>query len=394
MNVLILHNLYQQPGGEETVVRNEAALLERAGHAVTVETADNDDIRGLAGKVRTTLRMAHDPARRRWMNGLIDRMRPDVVHVHNFFPLLTSAVHAAAQARGIPVVQTLHNYRLFCAAATFERDGQVCELCLQGSRLNAVRYRCYRGSALGSAAMAAMQRRLIDRGLLTDNVDRFIALTEFARGKYVEGGLPAGKLALKPNFLDRPERPPAAARSGVLFVGRLSHEKGVDRLVKAWRDLPHVPLTIAGDGPLRTELENAASANTTFLGRVPPERVEAEMQRASALIVPSIWYEGFPMTLAESFANGLPAIVSRIGSLAEIVEPGVTGAHCFPGDEQSIVETVARVFADEDALRQMSSNARDVFEREYSAERNLAMLEAIYAEAAAARQNRHQPQVS
>lgn len=386
MNVLILHNAYQQAGGEDAVVRNEAALLERAGHRVALEIADNASIATFGDKLRASLRVGYDPARREWMRALLDREQPDLVHVHNFFPLLTPAVHAEAHASGVPVVQTLHNYRLFCADAMFQRGGIVCERCLHGSRFNAVRYGCYRGSHLGSAAVVAMQRQAIDGGLLANNVARFIVLTEFARAKFAEGGLAPEKLVVKPNFLDRPETLPAGSRAGVLFVGRLSSEKGVEQLIRAWRRLPQVPLTVAGDGPLRQRLQGAAPANVTFLGHVPMETVEAEMRRAAALIAPSLCYEGFPMTLVEAFANGLPAIVSGFGSLGEIVEPGVTGAHFVPGDEQAMAEAVERVLGDPAALRRMSANARATFEHRYTAERNLAMLEAIYADAKGAQQ--------
>ena len=391
MNVLILHNAYRQAGGEDAVVRNEAALLERAGHRVALEIADNASIETFGDKVRTSLRLGYDPARREWMSRLLDRRRPDVVHVHNFFPLLTPAVHAEAHARGVPVVQTLYNYRLFCAAAMLQRDGSVCERCLHGSRLNAVRYACYRGSRFGSAAVAAMQHRALDRGLLTDNVDRFIVLTEFARAKFAEGGLAPEKLAVKPNFLDRPAPSSAGSRAGVLFVGRLASEKGVEQLIQAWRRLPQVPLTIAGDGPLRRRLQAAAPPNVKFLGHVPMEAVEAEMRRAAALVAPSLCYEGFPMTLVEAFANGLPAIVSGFGSLGEIVEPGVTGAHFVPGDERAMAEAVERVLGDTTALRRMSANARATFEDKYTADRNLAVLEAIYRDAKAASAEFHRP---
>lgn len=381
MKVLILHNLYQNPGGEDVVVRNEAALLEQAGHLVTVETVDNHAIDGVFAKVRTAFRARYDPARRTWMRALLERVRPDVVHVHNFFPLLTAAVHAEARSYGVPVIQTLHNFRLFCAAATFERNGRICELCVHKGRINAVVHRCYRDSVVSSAAVAAMQHEAVDRRLLTDNVDRFIALTEFAKSKFLECGLPAEKVVVKPNFLNRSAVREELPRDGVLFVGRIAKEKGLFTLMKAWRSLPDIPLTVIGDGPLRADLERSSPANVRFLGWLAPNEVDDAMRRAAVLIVPSLWYEGFGMVLIEGFANGLPAIVSRIGSLAEIVEPAVTGDYCVPGDPESIVTTVRRVLADRTALGRMSRNAKNVFEERYSAERNLALMESIYADA-------------
>ena len=383
MNILIMHNAYRQVGGEDFAVSNEAELLANAGHRVTVETVDNRLIPTFAEMVRTA-RPRWWPMnlpRRAWMAEMLERLRIDIVHVHNFFPLLTPAVHAEAYARGLPVIQTLHNYRLFCAAATFERDGKVCELCLHKSRLNAVRYRCYHDSALSSAAVAAMQYQAVDRRLLTGNVDRFVALTEFARSKLVEGGLAPDKVLVKPNFLDRPRPPAELPREGALFVGRISKEKGLRPLVEAWHRLPGISLTIIGDGPLRAELESGAPANVRFVGRIEREHVEEAMRRAAVLIMPSLWYEGLPMTLVEAFANGLPAIVSRLGSLAEIVDEGETGDFCAPGDVQSIADTVNRALADRARLRRMGARAREIFEEKYSPHRNLELLEAIYADA-------------
>ncbi|KHK90015.1 hypothetical protein LK12_19220 [Novosphingobium malaysiense] len=378
MRIIILHNYYQQAGGEDAVVGNEAMMLRNAGHDVEMVTVSNGDINGIGDKLRTAFCVAHSSARYAWMKALLSRFRPDIVHVHNFFPLLTPAVHQAAHEMGVPVVQTLHNFRLFCAKATFERDGRICELCLHGSRVNAVRFGCYRNSRIGSLALVAMQRRAIDRGLLIGNVDLFIALTKFAQKKYYEGGIPLEKIALKPNFVDSPSVTLPEIGKGALYVGRISEEKGVGVLIEAWKSLPDIPLTIAGDGPLRRELEARAPANVNFLGRIDADHVAKEMRNAAILVIPSIWYEGFPMTLVEAFSNGLPVVASRIGSLTEIVEHGVTGAHCLPGNAGSLAETVRQMFERPDALAAMRRSVRRVFEEQYSKEQNLRMIEDIY----------------
>lgn len=385
MKILMLHNAYQQPGGEDAAVANEAALLKKSGVKVSLQLVDNAQILGLAEKARTTMHVAYDARRRGWLRGLVTETKPDLIHVHNFFPLLTTAIHEEAHLLGIPIVQTLHNFRLFCAAATFERNGDVCELCLHHSRLNAIRYRCYRSSLIGSAALVRMQMRAVQGGLLPKTVSRFIALTEFARAKFIEGGLPAEKLVVKPNFLDRPHPPRKKARTGALFVGRLSQEKGIHHLVRAWRRLPDIRLNVVGDGPLRASLENRAPSNVHFLGRLSSPDVEDQMRGAAVLIMPSTCYEGFPITIAEAFANGLPIVASGIGSLAELVEPGITGAHCMPGNDDSIVEVVRSIFASPDALREMSANTRRLFELRYTAERNFEILKSIYQEALMAR---------
>lgn len=382
LRILILHNAYQSAGGEDGVVKNEAGLLENAGHRVVVQQVSNDEIRSTRDKISALVRIAYNPARASWTRDLLERHTPDVVHVHNFFPLLTFAVHETVKAAGIPVVQTLHNYRLGCAAATFERDAQVCESCLGRLPLPALRHRCYRGSLVGTAALIAMQRKAFHNQFLVRNVDRFIALTEFARSKYVEMGLPSEAIVVKPNFLDLPGRPNrGVARDGFLFVGRLSVEKGVSYLVEAWKSLPEFTLTIAGDGPMRRELERDAPNNVRFLGQVDSDVVRAQMRKAYALIMPSIWYEGFPLTLVEAFANGLPVLCSDLGSMREIVELDQTGLHFRPASAESIRVTVEAFASDPARAAAFGARARDVFEKNYCPSRNLDRLLAIYDEA-------------
>lgn len=379
MKVLFLHNAYQQAGGEDAVVENELRNMREAGLDVRLELIDNSAIRSGIDKLRAGLNVCHDAKRARWLDRLLADWRPDIVHVHNFFPLLTLAAHERAKHHGAKVVQTLHNYRLGCAKATFERDGAVCEDCLGASRFPAIRHRCYRGSAVGSLAVTRLQRAAVDKRILIDNVDRFIALTEFAKRKFEQIGLPADRIAVKPNFVGRPVSPPGAGtRQGCLFVGRLSGEKGVDRLIEAWQRMPYVPLRIAGSGPLEQSLRRAAPGNVTFLGALPADRVEQEMRKAAALLVPSVCYEGFPMTVVEAFASGLPVIASRIGSLAEIVREGETGRFFEAGDPVSLADAVnAHLMAGSD-IAAMSAAARQTYERHYTAERNAARLLEIY----------------
>lgn len=387
MKVLILLNAYQQPGGEDAVVRSEAAMLRAGGCEVEVVIVSNHDIISLKDKATAALRIGYNPARRRWMNDLLDRVRPDVVHIHNFFPLLTAAVHHAAADRGIGVIQTLHNYRLLCAGATFDRAGSVCELCLGGERRHALIHRCYRGSLPGTIALTAMQASAHAKRGLIAKTSRFIALTHFARQKFIEGGYPADKLVVKPNFIAASPDVPAAAdgmRSGALFVGRLVAEKGVRTLIEAWRQLPDIPLTIAGDGPLRAELEASAPSHVSFAGFVDAARVRTLMQQAQALVMPSTWYEGFPVTLVEAMAQGLPVLASKLGSLAEVVDDGRTGLHFAPNDAADLTRTARQFFsaslADTQAMGQAAM--AEAAER-YSEESNFSLLMEIYRDAIA-----------
>lgn len=385
MRILVAHNHYQQHGGEDAVFANETALLDEAGHEVHRYEVHNDAIASASDKVRAFLTTPYSRAARKRFEAKLDAIDPDVVHVHNYFPLMTPAVFYACTARGIPVVHTLHNFRMMCANGLLLRDGKVCEKCVSGSPFWAAAHRCYRDSFAGSVAVARMigaQRRW---GTWHRHVTRFIALTQFERAKFIEAGVPPEKIRIKPNFVPDPSaRKPSSAsrRSGALYVGRLSHEKGLHTLIDAWRELS-IPLRIAGDGPLLTELQERAPDNVTFLGRLPSAQVHAEMGHASLLVMPSNWYEGFPVTLVEALACGLPIAASRIGSLQELVSDGENGFTFEPGNVGDIVRTVRRAFDDRKALVKLSRGARAMYEDNYTADRNLEQLVAIYAEACA-----------
>lgn len=383
MRILVLHNTYQRAGGEDVAVATEVDMLRRAGHSVELAMADNHEIAGFGGKVRTLLRTPHDPARAAWTEQAIDRSGAELVHIHNFFPLLTPAVHEAAARRGVAVVQTLHNYRLICAGAMLLRDGKICETCVTGNRLAGVVHRCYRGSLPGSAAVVAMQARAEREGTWHRHVHRFIALTTFARSKFVAGGLPAERIAVKPNNVTAPAMVDRPGRRGALFVGRLSPEKGVDVLLRAWRKIGSMDLSIVGDGPERAALQAAAPANVRFLGQLPAEAVREQMMAAQLFVMPSICYEGFGLTLIEAFAAGLPVIASRLGSLAEIVGDGVEGRLFAPGDSDALAAAVTELAGAPDGGASYGRAGRAAYERLYTPERGIGQLEAIYAAALA-----------
>ena len=391
--ILVLHNAYQFRGGEDAVVESEAKLLVQAGHSVHVEIASNETIFGLSAKASAFLNTPYDPARKRWMAKLLRQTGAELVHIHNFFPLLTPAVHEAAAECGVAVVQTLHNYRLLCAGGFFLRDGHICEKCLGGNTTWGAVHRCYRGSLPGSVAVVRMQRRAHREETWHRNVHRFIALTEFARQKFIAGGLPAARLVVKPNFVTEQSHP-ETVRSGALFVGRLSPEKGVNVLLDAWRRLPEVALTVVGEGPERTRLEAIAPPNVTFAGALPPEAVRSHMLAAQCLVLPSIWYEGFPMTIVEAFAAGLPVIASRLGSMEEIIDEGLNGLTFTAGNPAELASIVGAAFANSGTLSGMGLAARQTYDTLYTPQVNLVQLEAIYADAiAAAKQGRAQTNI-
>jgi len=280
----------------------------------------------------------------------------------------------------VPVVLTLHNYRYICANGLFLRDGGPREDCLGASPYQAVTHRCYRDSKLGSLSLARLIAHHQKRGTWRSKVNRFVALTEFARSKFVAAGFPQEKVAVKPNFVASTEADEAAVgapRAGALFVGRLAAEKGIATMMQAWRSLD-VPLRVLGDGPLAGLVKGFGNPAVEPLGWRSSDEVADEMRRAGFLVMPSEWYEGFPLTLVEAFSRGLPVLASGIGGMAEVVEDGVTGLHFAPGDVGDIVEKVAWAAGHPDEMRRMGENARRAYERLYSAEANYDMLQAIY----------------
>jgi glycosyltransferase involved in cell wall biosynthesis len=393
MIVLSVHNSYQQPGGEDEVFRQETRLLEEHGHEVIRCQAHNDELNGKRPLelLRKTLynSEAYDRVR-----SLIMRCRPDVMHVHNTFPLLSPAVYYAAASERVPVVQTLHNYRLLCPAAVLFRKGSICEKCLKTRSFwpSAV-HGCYRGSRLTTAAAAAMLS--MHRVLRTQNhVTTYIALSEFARSKFVEAGMPKNKIVVKPNFTHPDPGPGDGSGAHCLFVGRLTVEKGVRTLLEAWtRFSPPLPLDIIGDGDLAPSVAAAAQKFSTihWHGRVDKARVYERMKRAALLVLPSIWYEAFPMVVIEAFAMGLPVVASRLGAMATIVRQQSNGLHFSPGDPADLAAKVRWFHDHQQAAIRMRKEARRDFELHYTGERNYSSLMTIYGKTIARyRQNEQQ----
>ncbi len=392
LRILILHSRYRSYGGEDAVVEEEARALSAAGHEVHLEIDPGVLKTAPVDLARLALKTPYDRSREAWTRELLRKTKADLIHAHNFFPSLTPAVHTAAALEGVAVVQTLHNYRLICAAGHLTRDGKSCEKCVHGTNAWAIFHRCYHRSIVGSAAVAAMQWRA---NSLTwhRHVDRFIALTELARGQFIAAGLPADIICVKPNFVaDHPA--PAldvGARQGFVYAGRLSPEKGVDVLLGAWRHLPGVPLTILGEGPERATLERSASSDVCFLGHRTRDEVRRLVAGSRALVVPSVWNEGFPVVIAEAFATGTPVIASRIGALPQIVIDGLNGATFRAGDENHLAQTVTELNGSNDLRARLSAGARQAYERYYSPSTSIGMLGEIYEQAIVRRRSLRLP---
>jgi glycosyltransferase involved in cell wall biosynthesis len=307
------------------------------------------------------------------------------MHVHNTFPLISPAAYYAASAENVPVVQTLHNYRFFCPAATLYRDGSVCESCLRKTvTWPAVLHSCYRGSKPATAASTALIAIHRTAGTWKTKVAAYIALTEFARRKYIEGGLPANKIHVKPNFLDHDPGMVSGEGNFALFAGRLTEDKGILTLIKAWNHFGiSMPLEIAGEGPLAAQVSEASQQNPKIRwhGWMTRDRLLEKLRTAAVLIVPSEWYEPFGLTIVEAFASGVPVVASRLGSMASMVEHRRTGLLFRPGDAADLADQVGWCLGHESEIQEMRHRARLEFEQKYTSEPNYQRLMAIYDEA-------------
>jgi glycosyltransferase involved in cell wall biosynthesis len=385
MKIILVHNTYQQNGGEDVVVDQERRLLERAGHCVTVYGRSNHEIENLTilGKIGAAKRTIWSSHTRTQFDGLLIREKPDLVHIHNTFMLISPSIYSACRDRNVPVVQTLHNFRFLCPSSNLFRDNKVCEECVDHSLLRAVQHACYRGSRAGSAVVAFMLafHRLIKTW---DNaIDCYIALTQFSRQRFISAGFPADKIVVKPNFLLSDPGPREQSGDYAVVVGRLSADKGIPTLLEAWEKLPaHYQLQIIGDGDEREKLEAMALqrglGNVRFRGQLSRQETLATLKGARFLIMPSLGYETFGLVIIEAFACRIPAICSRLGAMQEIVEDQVTGLHFTPGNSEDLAQKVGWAWTNPLAVSKMGLAARRQYEGRYTAEKNYEMLMQIY----------------
>ncbi|MBA3915079.1 MAG: glycosyltransferase family 4 protein [Acidobacteriales bacterium] len=383
MRVLLVHNRYQITGGEEVVFEQERQLLKRAGHEVLTYTRTNFEAETYTGLKQIALvkNVAWSQETRSQLAAVIGEFSPDIVHVHNTFMMMSSSVFATCREMDVPVVQTLHNYRMFCPAGNFvHRDGYVCEECTQHGLKRGVRYGCYRESRLATATVALSVLVQRKRHAFADS---YIALTEFARQKFVWGGLAAEMVCVKPNFVHPDPGPRSGMGDRAVYVGRLAQEKGLLTLLKAWKELKvPVPLSIVGDGPMISILRKMADelkpAPITFHGRLPREDTLELLKSARFMVAPSECYENFPMSIAEAFACGVPVICSRLGAMQEIVENKRTGLHFIPGNAADLAANVLWSWSHPHEMMEMGQEARRVYEAKYTGEKNYPMLMEIY----------------
>lgn len=387
MKILLVHNRYQIAGGEEVVFEHERQMLERMGNQVLTYCRSNFEADVYTGLSRLSLikNIAWSDETQRQLGKILRDEKPDIVHVHNTFMMMSPAVFATCREANIPVVQTLHNYRLFCPAANFIRDGKVCEECKDHTLWRGIQHGCFRDSRSATASVALMISTQRQRKAYPD---AFIALSEFARQKFLSGGIPAERVFVKPNFA-YPD-PGARATDGdfAIFVGRISAEKGLHTLLAAWKQMERrIPLSIIGDGPLLEELSDKASAmkleEVTFHGRMSHAETTQAIKASRLLLAPSECYENFPMTIVEAFACGVPVIGTSLGSTQEIVQDGHVGLQFAVSSPADLAAKVEWAWSHPQEMWQMGRNARREFETRYTAEKNYPQLMEIYQRAAA-----------
>jgi glycosyltransferase involved in cell wall biosynthesis len=398
LRVIVVHNYYgsSAPSGENNAVNAEIAMLRRHGHEVHTFTRESDEIRddGLRGLMHGGLTFPWNPLEISRLKKFMHAIKPEVVHVHNTFPLISPGVFWAIRDCAASVL-TMHNYRLFCSSGLLLRDGAICTRCLdESSVLPALRYGCYRHSRIATLPVAHSIALHQSIGTWRTRVDAFIAVTEFQRDKMVAAGLPAERVHVKSNFFagNPSVMSWGGRRNAALYVGRLTAEKGVEHLIRGWLELGAgaPPLRIVGDGELRSSLEALATsrgaAKVEFLGAVAPEAAVREVAEARLLFIPSIGLEGFPIVLQEAFAAGTPCAVSDVGALPILVRDGANGLVFKARDAAAIAEFVRRVWADDALLARISAGARASFEANYTEEINHQRLMEIYETALARRE--------
>lgn len=388
--VLFVHNRYQTRGGEDSVFDTESALFESRGHRVARFEMNNADLPASPSateKVMLAAKTIWSRDAQKRLQEVIADFQPDVIHFHNTLPQISPAALRTAHESGAAVLQTLHNFRLVCPSGLMYRDGKPCESCLhQPVPVSSVIHACYRGSRAQSATVAAMTAVHRAAGTWTKHVDLFLSPSQFLKEKVVEGGIPAEKVMIKPNFVYPDPQEGTHQGDFVLFAGRLTQTKGIETLLRAYETnsegLP--PLVIAGGGDLEHLAEAAAvkDSRISFLGMQPREEILGLMGHARALVFPSVWYENFPMAITEALGRGLPVVSSHIGALPEMVQDGVNGLLFEPGDANDLATKLRTIAAGGIGVAAMGQAARHSYTSQYSVERGYELLLTAYLRAA------------
>ncbi len=383
MKILIVHNHYLEKGGEDEVVDSEARMLEKFGHKVIFYKRSNKEINNLSfyKKLRfLTQDIIWSKQSYKELKDIIKKEKPDIAHIHNIFIAITPSVYYALSEENIPIVQTLHNYKLICPNGVLYRDGKICEQCRGADFTLSVTHKCWKGSYFLSYFLARALRTHFKKKTFGDKIDCYIALSEFSKNKFVEAGFPEKKLFIKPNFLELNAGKRNNTQNFALFVGRLVDYKGVSTLISAFKKLDGRCLKIIDDGPLYKELKRKAKniINADLLGKLPYPKTIEYIKNSNFLVFPSECYETFGRVIIEAFACGIPVIASRLGAMAQIIEDRRTGLHFRPGDPADMAAKAEWAWTHKKEMEEMGREARKEYERKYTAEKNYEILMNIY----------------
>ncbi|OVE74982.1 hypothetical protein BVX97_05970 [bacterium E08(2017)] len=390
MRILIIHNYYQQFGGTCAFVNQEKELLENNGHDVRMFTRHSNEIKsfGLAEKVAFIPNTIYSSSSATQLNDVIDDFEPEVAYVHAVQPLISYACYDVLHKRGIPCVQMLHDYRFLCPDAFSFRNAQICEKCMHGNFLNAVTYKCYKNSHIFSAIYAAAISNARRKLKVFDTITRFICTSEFCKAKFIEAGISASKISVRPHYIEGNNASPSYAPGEYgLFIGRLSPEKGLFTLLEAMKHAPEIDLKVMGTGPLEDEMKSYikhhAINNVEMLGFKTGQEKYDIIRDSAFTIIPSIWNEVFGLIALESFSCGKPVIASDIGSLPYVVQDNKTGILVEPGNAASLTKAIVSLYEDKSRIEEMGHNAYNAFKNEFSPENSYRILMEVFKEVTA-----------
>ncbi|MEM1028423.1 MAG: glycosyltransferase [Planctomycetota bacterium] len=383
MKILQCHNLYQLAGGEDSVAKDERELLEAHGHEVIPYILHNDAVDDMS-RLRLAAGTIWSRKSVRELREIVRREKPEIAHFHNTLPLMSPSAYYAVRAEGAAVVQTLHNYRLLCPKATFFRDNQICEDCLhKKNKWPAIKHSCYRDNRAATAAVTAMLTVHGIIGTYRNQIDAYIACSEFTRDKMTEGGYPGDHIHYKPNFLAADPGIGTGDGGYAMYLGRLSPDKGIEVLVKAWDHLDDIPLQVVGKGPMQEPITRLAEQNehVTHHDWVEFEQLGEILSRAACLILPTLNYEGFPRVIVEAFAHGVPVVTTNLGAMGRVIVDGKNGRHIEYGDAEGLARIVRELMEDAEQRQRLRQGARRAYEDYYTAEINYQTMMTIYRQA-------------
>lgn len=383
-NILIVHNYYQIPGGEDTVVANEKKMLEKHGYKVILYSRNNVELKKMSKiqKLCLPITTIFNPRTYKEIKKLIKSENIEIVHVHNTLNLISPAVYYAAKSMNVPVVQTVHNFRLLCPGATFYRDGHICEDCVESGLWCAVKHKCYRESRIQT--LACVLSTYFHRMTGIYGKINYICLTEFNKNKLLEiKQIKPEKVFVKPNFVEKKDNfiPVENRKNQFIFAGRLDKLKGVDVLFETWKRMgTSAPkLVVCGTGPMEEWGKHYISQNklnVEMIGFVPNEKVREIIANSKGLILPTRWYEGFPMSIVEAFSVGTPVVCSNLGNVASMVESGVSGERFAVDEPEELSEAVIRCLDD----KKLNEKVLELYEAKFTEDVNYESLLRIYNE--------------